>query len=166
MTEVEDIAIDVPAAYGYMGIFLGHLALLEGTIFTFSSLPELLAPLIGAKSSSAPKVVTKVFATIREARDEKTFVDMYKADPVDLALFWNPERRLDDVVADWVDANDLSGLVPSFKLMKTICGQLGNDSDSLVTWIEVGCDASLYVKHHSKDISYCGNVFRQPLMRR
>ncbi|KAJ3415262.1 hypothetical protein HDV05_005272 [Chytridiales sp. JEL 0842] len=144
--ELEDIAIDIPGVFDFMGIILGRLCLIEDSIFTLSSLTEVLAPLMESRSRipPTPKVIGELFKTIRKVQDEDTLVEMFTKEGLELSVFWPATSRSDDVIADWAEKYSLDCLNPTFKLVRGIKSRLGkDDSDALISWIESTFDEEL-----------------------
>ncbi|KAJ3108937.1 hypothetical protein HDU97_009670 [Phlyctochytrium planicorne] len=134
---LQDISIDVPEAYRFFGIFYGNLLPLELPEFSLSALVTLLQPVIETKNRilDTPKLLAEVFLAVVDSDSELFLQRILAESQVDLKVFWPADRRSDDLIAEWLDANNLFFINPLLKVSRGLKTRLGEPSSAL-EWLQ------------------------------
>ncbi|KAK9703523.1 hypothetical protein K7432_010686 [Basidiobolus ranarum] len=105
-TELEDISIDVPQAFNYMGVMMA------GTPLELQDLSRVLEPLTksSARISPASKVGAAYLKQLRDDQGEKKLATEYNKSKLDLKKFLSATTQSDEDLATYLDSNGLTFL--------------------------------------------------------
>lgn len=110
---LEDLSVDVPQAFKFMGIYCGAL-MVDGSI-TLADLLCIATPLLSstAKRPAGPKLLVAIFENIKSEHGEGALKEMLSQEKgmVDLERFWPVSKRCAKVVEEWKEVNGLSFLI-------------------------------------------------------
>lgn len=103
MEMLEDLSIDVPEAFKFMGIYTG--ALMAGGIITLTDLLGFAAPLLSSTSlrPPGPKLLAEIFKHIKIEHGEDALKEML-SEEIDLEGFW----PVGGDISEWKKVNGLS----------------------------------------------------------
>ncbi|ORX91369.1 hypothetical protein K493DRAFT_339395 [Basidiobolus meristosporus CBS 931.73] len=102
-SELEDISIDVPQAFEYMGIMM------EGARIELADLPRVLEPLTKSSALNPPasKVVASFLKRRRDEQGEAQLATEYKQSKVDLKKFLAASKQNSDGLAGYLESNGI-----------------------------------------------------------
>ncbi|KAI8847492.1 hypothetical protein BC829DRAFT_237166 [Chytridium lagenaria] len=136
---IDDISIDIPAVFKFMGVLYGRLLTLESSSFTLSNFFEALEPMFKAeerkKIADGPKLVAEAFLTIASCESEDFLQKMVKENPFDLKQIFPIASRTDEAVAIWMESNKLFFLNPLLKVTWGLRVKLG-DSEAALAFLK------------------------------
>ncbi|TPX67204.1 hypothetical protein SpCBS45565_g03917 [Spizellomyces sp. 'palustris'] len=134
---IDDMAIDVPDQYKNAGHLLGRLVASDA--LTLHTVLELSAPLLSISSMKPPgaRLLAEILKDIKSLEGDNGLVDIVTKDSVDLKEWWPKEKRTDEILADWLDANGLFVLAPELETLKGLKWRLGKDNvETVAAWLK------------------------------
>ena len=147
----EDMSIDIPELYKFLGIILGTLVL--GDILTIRDVYDVTEALRSSTATRPPALVvlSQMLKFIKTEESESTAAEIYQTDATNVEDFFPENKRSKEVVEEWIERNGLGFLNP----MKAIASGLkerldkldlsgGKDQvDQIVAWLMVHFNLTL-----------------------
>ncbi|KAJ3219449.1 hypothetical protein HDU67_001280 [Dinochytrium kinnereticum] len=159
---IDDLSFDIPAVYKYIGTIYGRLLPLETSTITVPAILEVLQPKILAEAKSRmpsmPKVLAEAFSVVVSTDSELFLQRILKETPADLKMLWAPERRSEDVLAEWMEVNGLFFLNPLMKVSRGLRAKLG-DPEAALAWLKQDEIAAI----EERDETIFANGVKNPL---
>ncbi|KAJ3279633.1 hypothetical protein HDU79_000419 [Rhizoclosmatium sp. JEL0117] len=144
---LDDISIDIPAAYKHFGTFYGALLAENDQVFTLETLREILDAGIETpmRKPPVPQVLAQALETVRVLKSENDLVRTFANEGIDLQLFWPAAKRSEEVVAAWKADNKLTCLdnapVDDVVVESELLARLNSeDVSSVSAWIQETVD--------------------------
>lgn len=143
MEMLEDLAIDVPEAFKFMGIYFG--VLVSAGVLSLADVQSLSASLLSSSALKppGPKLLAEIFNHIKTEKGESALEQLWEKEKrgVDLVNFWPAAKRSPDAVAGWMDDNGFFFMDPLMKIVRGLKHRLTKeDSSTVIAWLEESVD--------------------------
>ncbi|RKO92054.1 hypothetical protein BDK51DRAFT_43517 [Blyttiomyces helicus] len=133
---VEDTAIEDPAVYSYLALYISQLV--ASGAFSLAKFHSLCTPLFASTSLPAVKLLGEVYAATQDLEGAEALARIHsKQGEAVWRSFWPAGKASDDVCADWIEQYGINSISPGLVFLKELRWKLANKSVEVVeAWVE------------------------------